>query len=318
MSFRVGRPGLLTTIQDRGRKGVGKYGLSMGGGMDPYALRIANLLLNNPGEAPVLEITLIGPELTAEEDHWISLCGGNLSPVLDGKPIPHWQPVLVRKGQTLRFGPCIMGCRAYLAVRGGFAVPLVLGGAGTDLRGKFGGFSGRPLQKGDKLFVKCQKGKPVRSFFLGKDYLPAFSKQTSIRVIVGPEYDTFTPEAQSIFFSEPYQITLRSDRMGYRLEGPLLHRKIQEDILSSSVSWGTIQVPPAGNPIILMADSQTIGGYPRIGVVATVDLPVLGQCKPGDVLTFQEIPLEEAQGLYRKQEDNFRCLQQWTKSLWEV
>lgn len=316
MSFHVERTGLLTTLQDLGRQGVGKYGVSVGGAMDTYSLRLANLLLGNPLHAPALEVTLTGPELVAKEDHWIALCGANLSPSIQGKAISIDRPILIKKGEVLRFGACVKGCRVYLAVKGGFSIPTVLGGTGTDLRGKMGGMSGRPLQKGDCLPAKSVEGNPLRPFHLKKEVINP-GENRFIRVIPGPEYESITRKSQYAFFSQVYQVTPQSDRMGYRLYGgtplDLVHRK---ELLSSAVYAGTIQVPPDGQPIVLMADSQTIGGYPRVGAVATVDLPAMAQLKPGDAVSFQKITLKEAHTLYWQQEQMLRCLSLAAKNNW--
>lgn len=319
MGFLVIRPGLLTTIQDTGRKSVGKFGVATGGAMDPYSLRVANLILGNPPSAPALEITLIGPELVAQRDLWISICGGDLSPTIDGKEIPLWRPVRILKGQSLGFGACVSGFRAYLAVNGGFSVPSVLKGTGTDLRGKMGGFQGRALRKGDQLPVVQVEQTPRCSFRLGEEWIPSWQESPTIQVIRGSEFSSFTIQSQKDFFTDVFQVTPRSDRMGYRLQardGSPLLRQLQEEVISSGVVPGTIQVPPDGQPIVLMADCQTVGGYPRIGVVATVDLPKMAQCKPGDYVTFAEITLEEAQELYIQQERSLRILGLYLEREW--
>jgi len=319
MGFVVLRPGLLTTIQDTGRKNVGKFGIATGGAMDSYSLRMANLLLGNPPSAPALEITLVGPELEAQQEHWISICGGDLSPTIDGKPVSLWRPIRIKKGQILRFGSCVSGFRTYLAVNGGFSVPPVLKGKGTDLRGKMGGFHGRALCKGDELPVVQVKQKPLHSFRLGEEWIPHWQESSTIRVIPGNEFTSFTQQSQRDFFTDVFQVTPQSDRMGYRLQardGSPLLRHQQKDVISSGVVRGTIQVPPDGQPIVLMADCQTIGGYPRIGVVATVDLPKMAQCKPGDYVTFKEITLEQAQELYMTQERSLRILGMYLERKW--
>lgn len=320
MGFLVHRPGLLTTIQDNGRKNIGKFGVASGGAMDSYSLRVANLILGNLQSAPVLEITLMGPELVAKDHYWISICGGDLSPTIDGEKIPLWRPVRIRKGQSLHFGPCASGFRAYLAVNGGFSVPTVLEGTGTDLRGKMGGFQGRALRKGDHLPVVGGEQTPRCSFRLGEEWIPYWQENPTIRVIRGTEFSSFILQSQEDFFTDVFQVTPRSDRMGYRLQArggsPLMRHLHDVDIISSGVVPGTIQVPPDGQPIVLMADCQTVGGYPRIGVVATVDLPKMAQCKPGDYITFEEITLEQAQDLYIQQERSLRILGMYLEREW--
>lgn len=321
MSIRILRPGLLTTIQDTGRFGYQQQGVIVSGAMDAFALRIANLLVGNAEDEAALEITLMGPSLRFEADLLISICGGNLSPAVDGNPVPLWRPVYVRSGTTLEFGACRTGARAYLAVSGGFDVPIVMRSRSTYLRAGIGGFEGRALQEGDvlragvpsapaTLYMTRLAGRTgscpfhAADWFVGGELLPVYAPNPSIRVIRGHEFGRFAAESQALFLSGGYQVTPQSDRMGYRLKGPVLKLKESEEgeMLSEAVSFGTVQVPSDGNPIILMADCQTIGGYPKIAQVATVDLPVLAQVKPGETIRFAEISVQEAERLYLKRE----------------
>ncbi|MBA4496128.1 biotin-dependent carboxyltransferase family protein [Paenactinomyces guangxiensis] len=318
MSIKVIHPGLLTTVQDQGRHGFQKYGVIVGGAMDSFAIRMANLLVGNEEGEAALEVTLRGPELQFQDDLLISICGGDLSPAINGVPVPGWRPVYVKKGGILRFGACVSGCRAYLAVAGGLDVPKVMESRSTYLRAKLGGFRGRALQKGDHLPVQPppQAAEKIKArlfpadsqpfkaagSFLSLEVLPAYRNHPVVRFIRGREFALFAKKSREAFTFSPYTVTPQSDRMGYRLKGPALSLTEPADLISEAVSAGTVQVPPDGNPIILMADRQTTGGYPKIAQVASVDLPVVAQVKPGETITFREISLDEAQMLYLERE----------------
>ncbi|MGB8956573.1 MAG: biotin-dependent carboxyltransferase family protein [Tumebacillaceae bacterium] len=348
MSIEVQKPGLLTTLQDAGRYGYQRHGVLVSGAMDPFALRVANLLVGNRETEAVLEITLQGPVLRFEKETLVAICGASLSPRLDGEAVSEWQAIRVQAGSVLEFGRAEAGCRAYVAVAGGFDVPPVMGSKSTFLRGKLGGFEGRALKAGDilpigrtltrrELYGKSagafsDEGKGVgsqesgggfqgiREFRPKKDdsncrqfvswkLFPKYAEQPTVRVLRGNQFDAFSAEAQERFFSEPFLVTPQSDRMGYRLQGPELSLSAPLEMISEAVTMGTVQVPPDGNPIVLMADRQTTGGYPKIAQVATVDLPVMAQLKPGDRVRFQEIGLEEAQQLYLQRERDLQILQ---------
>jgi antagonist of KipI len=314
--MRVLRPGLLTTVQDLGRHGLQQYGIGPGGAMDTVALRVANLLVGNVESAAGLEITLKGPTIQFESEALIAIGGGNLSATIAGRRLPTWRPVGVGRDSVLSFEEPVSGCRAYLAVAGGIDVPVVLGSRSTHLRARFGGFEGQALRSGDKL----ETGPPspsarrlLRRLAVPSGGLAAVEWSVSLRglgmqtagsparVIRGTHFDRFTPASGRMLFDSPFRITPQSDRMGYRLSGPLLESSLAE-MVSEPVCTGTIQVPPEGQPIVLMADRQTTGGYPRIGQVITVDLPLLAQLKPGESVTFTEVSLEEAQRLYLARE----------------
>lgn len=325
MSIKVNRPGLLTSIQDLGRYGFQKYGVIVSGAMDATSLRIANLLVGNPEGEAAIEITLMGASFLVEEDLLIAITGGDLSPAIGEEPVPLWRPVYVKKGSVLTFRACRSGCRAYVAVAGGFAVDEVMNSKSTYLRGEIGGYKGRALKTGDMLschkmqeraiclFQRLKKRAGSHSFAAANWYVNAsqfviISKDPIIRVIRGGEFDRFTPLSQKQFFEQDFHITPKSDRMGYRIEGPALQSDDSFELISEAVSHGTIQVPKDGNPIILLADRQTTGGYPKIAQVATVDLPLIAQLKPGEKIRFKEITLEEAEQLYLEQEQELEQL----------
>ncbi|WP_110113489.1 biotin-dependent carboxyltransferase family protein [Bacillus sp. CGMCC 1.16541] len=315
MSLKIVRPGLLTTIQDLGRRGYQKEGIIESGPMDPFALRVGNLLVGNDEREGSLEITLMGPKIQFEDDHLIALTGGNLSPKLDGQPIKMWRPILVSKGSLLEFALPVEGCRTYMAVSGGLAVKEVMESKSTYLRAELGGLHGKALQPGDvipcgeitdqaKPFLKELKQSRLQQaiWTLPPSLLPTYKDEPVIRVMKGLEYDLFTSESQHQFFEESFQITPQSDRMGYRLKGAELALLEPKEMLSSAVTFGTIQVPADGNPIVLLADHQTTGGYPRIAQVIQADYSKMGQTAPGKKVSFKEISLVEAEKLYIEQE----------------
>jgi antagonist of KipI len=329
MSLSILSPGLLTTIQDLGRIGYQKEGIIVSGAMDALALRVANLLVGNPENEAGLEVTLLGPKIRFDEDELIALTGANLAPTINGQPVKMDRPIFVRRGSILQFAPQGTGCRTYIAVAGGLTVPTVLGSRSTYLQAGIGGRQGRAFKTGD--IVACPgPPEPVRQFWQQKlaalpnkawvqaSWTPSPElyhrpqSNPSIRAIPGPEYSLFSTAGQHNFWAQEYTVTLASNRMGYRLRGngPLLALMEPEEMLSSAVTFGTVQVPAEGNPIVLLADHQTTGGYPRIAQVITADFSQLAQVPPGGKIRFQEISLAEAQHLYCQQELNIRQLQQ--------
>ena len=311
------RPGLLSTVQDLGRYGYQSDGIIVSGAMDALALRVANLLVGNEENAAGLEITLLGPRIRFEADHLIALCGAHLSPTLNGQPVARHRAVWVAAGTELACGPAVAGCRSYLAVAGGVAVPLVLGSRSTYLRAGFGGHEGRALRAGDVLPVSepsAVGGRLIQrlarpgaawaaaGFTPGPALCPRPPYRPVLRAVRGPEYAQFSTESQRAFWNEPFTITPAADRMGYRLQGPPLRRLEETELLSSAVTFGTVQVPAGGQPIVLGADHQTTGGYPRLAQVISVDWPALAQAAPGQQLRFQEVSVAEAQALYAARE----------------
>ncbi|ADG07464.1 5-oxoprolinase subunit C family protein [Kyrpidia tusciae] len=317
--IRVVKPGLLTTVQDCGRVGYQKYGVIVSGAMDGFALRVANLLVGNPEGAPAVEMTLVGPRICFEERSLIAITGAGLVPRIDGAPVPLWRPVLVRSGAVLDFDPEPSGCRMYLGVAGGIDVPKVMGSGSTYLRAGIGGYKGRALQSGDVLPVG-RPGEWARALMntwasqlQGRSFVPApwgvdprllpkYEPHPQVRAMTGPQFEAFSEESRRRVFEADFVVLPQSDRMGYRLDGPKLALARPMEMISEAVTTGTLQVPPDGRPILLLADHQTMGGYPKIAQVATVDLPVVAQVRPGGRLRFTRIELEEAQRLLRKRE----------------
>lgn len=310
--LQVNKVGLQTTIQDLGRRGFQKYGVIVSGVMDPYAHRIANVLVGNPETDATIEITLVGPQLTFLKDCLFSLTGGDLSPLLNGNPIKMWRPIFAKKGCKLSFGKPLSGCRTYLAVAGGIAVPDVMGSKSTYLRAGIGGYDGRALQKEDVVHIgelsqhiKDVIGKltiaATDNSFIQVDWtlmsqaVPTYQSEAIVRVTEGRQARLFDENSWNAFYQEAFQISSDSDRMGYRLKGPQLALTEAKELVSEGITFGSIQVPPDGQLIILMADRQTTGGYPKIAQVASVDIPKVSQIKPGERIRFEKITLEEAQ-----------------------
>jgi len=282
-------------------------GVPPSGALDPFAYWVANLLVGNAGGAAVLEITMVGPvlEVLAEAD--IALTGADMGLTVNGAPAANWQTLRVRRGDVVRIPQAKTGCRAYLAVTGGINVSSVMGSRSTLVRAKLGGLEGRILKKGDVL--SRGEGMPLSTpRSLPGHWVPDYGPGLTLRAIPGPQDDYFTKEIAA-FFGVIYEVSDESDRMGYRLEGPALRNLGAADVLSDALVTGAIQVPAGGQPIVLMADRQTAGGYAVIAVVASVDLSLVAQLRPGETVSFRRIGLEEAQRLAAEREDVLRKLE---------
>jgi biotin-dependent carboxylase-like uncharacterized protein len=292
------KAGLLTTVQDRGRYGYQRYGMPVSGAMDVFSLELANLLVgNNPGDS-CLEVTISGPELEFTGATWVAITGADMDPHLNGQGIPMNTAVDVRPGDKLGFRGLRSGCRTYIAFAGGIAVPPVMGSRSAYLRAGIGGFQGRALIAGDELPLGDPRGKPYLKE-IPEGLIPEYRNEQTIRVISGPEAHYFEIAGLRNFLSTEYTVTAQSDRMGYRLTGELIrHKEGMTNIISAGISLGTVQVPGDGQPIILMADRQTSGGYARIANVITADLTLLAQLIPRFKIRFKETSLDNAQQDY--------------------
>lgn len=306
--FKVKKPGLLTTIQDYGRVGYQQYGIVVAGAMDSFSMNISNFLVGNKGDEAVLEVTVMGPKLEVLQDAVIAICGGNLSPTVNGKDVPMWKSFEVNAGDRLEFGQPVEGARSYISVAGGFDLPIVMGSKSTYLKAGIGGFEGRALERGDVL-KSTGKIKGKRGRALHYDEVPSYEKEITIRVVMGPHLHAFTDEAVETFLSSTYEVTPKSDRMGYRVTGPTLEHETSADIISEAIPLGGIQVPANGEPIILMSDRQTTGGYTRIATVISNDISSLAQAMPGCKIRFQEVSVEEAQEIYERNDRFIRTLE---------
>lgn len=308
MEVSVLRAGLHTTVQDLGRVRHRAAGVPRSGAMDAFALRIANALVGNADDAAGLEFTQTGPELEFSKPTWIALGGAEC------EGLRPWRSRRVEAGERLAIGRCVRGVRGYLAVAGGFQTEPVLGSRSTFLRGRFGGLQGRLLRDGDVLPVvdlSCDRVPRERpdaagSWRIDPRILPAYGPEVTVRVLPGAQVAEF-PGAWT---GRAFKVSPHSDRMGVRLIGEPVVRSTGEELLSSAVTPGTVQVPPDGQPVVLMADAQTIGGYPQLGHVISVDLPLVAQLAPGDTLRFEIVTLAEAHRLLVTRERAIALLKQ--------
>jgi biotin-dependent carboxylase-like uncharacterized protein len=293
----VRRPGLLTTVQDLGRPGFGRWGVSPSGAMDALALRIANRLVGNADGAPALEITVVGPEIVFEDSVSFALAGAHLMPTLDGLHIEPWRSYLAEAGEILAFGPRRQGARCYLAVAAGFEAKTVLGSAATDLESHLGGLDGA-LHAGQMLLTRPSRPSPPMHSSLS--VLHIYSNPFELRFVPDPDGHA-TRDTLDLFVSSAYTVSPRSNRMGYRLEGPALESGVGGEMISEPVPPATIQLPQGGQPILLMADRPTVGGYPRLGAVIAADLPKAGQLWIDHRIRFVSVTLAEAHAALRAQ-----------------
>ena len=293
-AFRVKNPGLLTTIQDLGRMEFGQYGIPVSGAMDRFSFQAANRLLGNDPGAAGLEITLFLLELEVVRTVRAAITGGDMNPLLDGNRLPVWQTVELSAGSTLLFKDIRQGVRTYLAIEGGFDSPLVLGSRSTNQNALLG----KALQKGDILRTLPAKQR-ARFRRLPEAFVPTFSEEPSIRVLMGPQDDFFTRRGIETFLEEAYTVTSQSDRQGYRLEGVPIEHIFGADIISDAILPGAAQVPGNGQPIIMMMDAQTTGGYTKIACVIGPDIDVLAQTLPGQKVRFRKVSIQEAHGIAR-------------------
>ena len=297
-------PGLLTTVQDFGRVGVMKNGFTQNGVMDRYSMRVANRLCGNCDSAPVLEMTVLGITAKFTQDTVICVSGADFDAKINDKPIRRNKAYKINNGDILSMGAAKSGLRAYLAVAGGIVGEYVFGSASTNLKFAFGGYNGRKLQSGDVLAIG------TGAFPLGdidKWEIPEseYGNDTELRVVLGPQNDMFTDEDIRLFLSQKYEVTAQSDRMGIRLSGEPLKSKNGMDIISDGIVFGSIQIPRTGNPIIMLADRQTTGGYAKIATVISVDLPLLAQARPGTKVHFELIDRQKAERLLKQEQKEF-------------
>jgi antagonist of KipI len=310
MNVLVRSAGFLSSIQDLGRTGFRQSGVSLGGALDGHGLRVANALVGNEEQTAGIELTLGKLRVGFEDERMVAWCGGPFSAWIGDVELPPGHAGFVAKDDELTIAAPDSGGRAWLAISGGIDVPIVLGSRSTDLRGNFGGYKGRALRDGDAVSLfdarRFQPAGPrVSPWKAPAKWATPDRSNALLRIVRGTDWDSFTHEAQQSLISTAFTVTPDSDRMGARLEGPELPRFHSGDLLSEAVAPGTLQVPPNGQPIVLLGDCQTIGGYPKIAHVITVDLPIAAQLWPGDTIRFEEVPLAEAQTLLREHEQDF-------------
>lgn len=298
--LRVVSAGMWTAVQDLGRPGQRAAGVPSGGAADAIAARIANLLVGNSESEAGLELTMIGPEIEFLSDGLIALGGAEFA------GCAAWQPLRVSAGQRIKFGAALKGCRGFLAIAGGLDVPPELGSRSTYARAGIGGWAGRTLQAGDELPVNAKSRVVGARWSLDRRILPEYGSAPALRVLFGAQAEEF----DVVWCHQEWKVTAQSDRMGMRLAGPELVRTGGGELLSSAVAPGTVQVPPDGQPIVLLADAQTIGGYPQLANVINVDLPLLAQVRPGDVVRFKPVSLEDAHQLWWAREQTIGRLRE--------
>lgn len=305
MKLTILSPGPLSTIQDAGRFGALGKGFSPGGAMDTEAMTLANLLVGNAPGVGVLEMTMLGITARFDCDCVISLTGADMSARLNDCPVERYGSISVHSGDVLSMKAAKSGMRAYLAVAGGFDLPLVMGSVSTNLKCDLGGLQGRKLQKGDELPLN----QSVTAFQPRRLSPPDYPDSISLRVLPGPQDDAFTSQGMETFLTSEYTVTDKADRMGLRLSGEKIESKHGVDILSDGIAAGSIQIPASGTPILMMADRQTTGGYAKIATVISADLKYAAQARPGTRIRFAPVSQEEAVRLRREEEKEIRRLE---------
>jgi len=326
MKIRMLRAGFLTSVQDLGRNGSRRFGVSVGGALDAHALRVANLLVGNDASAAGLEVTFGGLHARFADERIVAWSGAEFDVRVGSTSLPAGHPVLVRDGEELSIDRPRIGCRAWIAVSGGIDVPLILGSCSTDLRGNFGGLNGRALRDGDelplgersgrsKVLIEKLREEKIARWKPPHDWSSPARREPVLRFIRGSDQNRFNAATFQRFTSEAFAVSPDSDRMGARLDGPELGRidgaaegcrsgAMEVGLISEAVAPGTIQLPPSGKPIILLGDCQTVGGYPKIAHVITVDLPIAAQLRAGDQVRFREVSLVDAHQLLLERERN--------------
>src|SRR4030095_6403085 len=307
----VQRAGFLSSVQDLGRTGFRQFGVSVSGALDSFALRVANLLVGNDEGAAGLEFTLGGSQLRFEDERIIAWCGGEFDVQIGSRALPAGHVAHLEPGDELKFGRARFGCRCWLAISGGIDVPIVLGSRSTDLHAKFRGLGGRAVGGGDVLSLgrvrrsDTAATEKISSWTAPHDWASPASHHPILRFIRGIDWERFNASTLQRFTSEPFVVSPDSDRMGVRLDGPELKREDESDLISEAVAPGTIQVSPSGKPILLLGGCQTIGGYPKIAHVITVDLGIAAQLRAGDNVRLLEVLREDANRLLLERKRDF-------------
>ena len=308
-AVKIITPGGYTTIQDRGRFGFQDMGIPVSGVLDTFAFDTANLLVGNPDNTPVMELTVMGPAIEILKKMDIAVTGAHMGVTVNGVSVEQWQSIRVNPGDHVAVGQVKSGCRAYLSVSGGFDVPSVMGSCSTYAGGKIGGFNGRPLKKDDMLKT-CHVSLLKKERKLPEEYIPAYRSKVLARAVPGPQDDHFDQGSDTLFSTE-YTVTAKADRMGYRLMGDAIPIKqgMPKSIVSEPSMPGSIQIPPDEQPIILLVE-QTVGGYAKIATIITTDLGIVAQATPGDTICFEKIDLATAHACYMEKANRMRRLRE--------
>jgi len=295
--IRILDPGPQTTVQVLGRAGQLRYGIPPSGPVDRFAFVLANRLVGNPDGAAALECTLAGPRFEVQTPRAIAVAGADMQLTVNGREAPRWATVALKPGDVVRLGPARSGVRGYIAFSGGLDVPPVLGSRATYLRGRLGGLEGRALRKDDQLRLGPV---PPPARRVASRAVPEYGGEPTLRVVLGPQADRFTKEGIGALLGSSYEMLPQSDRMGARLCGPRIPHTRGHDIISDGIALGSIQVPGDGQPIVLLVDRQSTGGYTKVATVCSFDIGRIGQVKPGQSVRFRAVTVEEAHGLLRQ------------------
>jgi antagonist of KipI len=297
MSIKIIKPGILTTLQGQGRTGHRSLGIGPGGAMDPFAMTVSNYLVGNDDSTAVMEINFPGPEILFQQDAIICMTGADLDAYINDTASLLWRPSYVKKNDVLRFKRPVHGTKTYLAVRGGWKAERWMNSVSTHLKVNAGGYKGRALLKDDIIEFNENNAidEDLSSFIPGGQLISVYQPGNIIRCTSSIEWDMLSETSQREFEKISFSISNQSDRMGYRLNGTALSLSKPAELVSSAVDSGTIQLLPDGNLIILMADHQTTGGYPRIASVIRADIPKMAQLRPGEAFCFKMIGLKEAE-----------------------
>ena len=298
-SLEILTPGLLTTVQDLGRPGFQHWGISPSGAADSFSFRLGNRLVGNGPNRAALEMTLVGASIRFESDAIIALTGADFGFALDGRPIKLWMSHPVKAGQILSTGHVRSGCRSYLCIQNGIEVPLVFGSASTHLQSGLGGYQGRGLKKGDRIFFR-DDGLSDPKLEIQANVSRSLIRKTILRVTESIHTDLFSPANMRNFLNHKYLVTQHSNRLGLRLEGQALSKV--PGVLTTGVCLGSIQISTSGQPVILFVEQQLTGGYPQIACVALADHPAIGQLLPGDHVSFRKVSRQEAIDSFYAQE----------------
>ena len=308
MGIRVLKGGMMTTVQDLGRTGYQSQGFSVSGVMDVRSFKIANLLLDNPENEAVLEFTLIGPTLEFTSETIISITGGDFRPQINGKPAKMYTAIYMHRGDILTFGGARTGTRGYIAFSSYLDVPVVMGSRSTNIKCQIGGYKGRKLE--DEDYIAFRAKRRYLPYYLSRSLdLDEFDQEKiTLRVVMGPQEKMFTKEGRETFLNSEYTVTSEFDRMGCRIEREPVEHAGDGNINTDGISMGSVQVPLNGQPIIMLADRQSTGGYPKIGTVITVDFTKIAQARPGQKIRFVEVSLDLAQDLYIRELNDMKAL----------
>lgn len=302
---KIIEPGLLTTIQDSGRNGYYSVGIPNSGPADNFSANIANMLLENSLDDAVLEITMTAPKIQFQKETKIAITGALIQPKINDAPVQMWQTLIIKNNDILSFGEIKKGFRIYIAIKNGFLVKPILGSASTYLPGKWGGHEGRNLISGDGLYYSnLEKNQEIDLFFFPEKCIPKYNDKLIIRVIMGPDTEHFPIKTLKNFFSSSYKVTTLSNRIGLRLQGEKIQHLNTKDIISDGTNYGSIQVPSDGQPIILLNDRGTTGGYPIIATVISADYHLIAQAKPNAEIQFKETNLSFAYQEYKNLKSN--------------